>query len=338
MRWVLLALLLGVFTPSCAPSAHAEDGAPRGEVAWYPKLGRVNEPMPLVGVGDDLRNLYRVAGRTLHIAPLEGGKTRRVALPSGRWTSLHLAPPTDGEVERAVLVARDGMKGRVALVHLRTGRVIGDWSGPVQVPLGDGESSIHWAPDGLRFFAVGWPLEGPGVPGELALRQVESSLGSIVARIDVGDLLPVARAALMADGRTVALMTERRLVFLGPGPIDARTAAVPSGSRLLGASSDGLVLLRHDRILVVDGEKAGRVNVIHELASGGLTNLSTHARGRFAVGLSPGGGLLLDTRRGTLSPLPAVNPKTRIHLLRDRLVLFERAKVGMADLWDYGGP
>lgn len=337
MGWPLLALLSVCAALASARTARAEGGPP-GELTWYPKLGRVSEPVALVGVGDDLRNLYRVAGKTLHIAPLDGGRARRVALPSARWTSLHLAPPTDGEVERCVLVARDGSKGRVALIHLRTGRVIGDWSGPAQVPLGDGESSIHWAPDGLRFFAIGWPLDGPGVQGELALRQVESSLGSIVAKIDVADLLPVTRAALMADGRTVALMTERRLVFLGPGPIDARTAGVPSGSRLMGASSDGLVLLRHERLLIVDGERSGRINIVHELAADGLSALFTHARGRFAVGLGPGGGLLLDTRKGTLSPLAVVSPKTRLHLLRDRLVLFERNKVGMADLWAYGGP
>lgn len=337
MGWPLFALLSLCAAVASAMPARAEGGA-GAELTWYPKLGRVSEPVPLVGVGDDLRNLYRVAGRTLHIAPLDGGRARRVSLPSARWTSLHLAPPTDGEVERCVLVARDGAKGRVALIHLRTGRIIGDWSGPAQVPLGEGESSIHWAPDGQRFFAVGWPLEGPGVHGELALRQVESSLGSIVAKIDVADLLPVTRAALMADGRTVALMTERRLVFLGPGPIDARTAGVPSGSRLIGASADGLVLVRHDRLLVVDGERAGRINVVHELAVDGLSTLLTHARGRFAVGLGARGGLLLDTRKGTLSSLAVVSSTTRLSLLRDRLVLFERAKVGMADLWAYGGP
>jgi len=124
VRWLLLALLFVCGSLASTRPARAQSGGK--EITWYGKVGRVGEPMALVGVGDDLRNLYRVAGKTLHIVPLLGGKSRRVTLPAGRWTSLHLAPPTDGEVERCVLVARDGARGRVALVHLRTGRVIGD--------------------------------------------------------------------------------------------------------------------------------------------------------------------------------------------------------------------
>lgn len=311
----------------------SEPASWRKLIEWSTAAVKVTEPLPLIGVGEDFRAVYQLSGRTLSIHPLESGKVRRLVVPRARWTSLHLSPPTDGEIERAALVAREGAdKGRLVLVHLRTGRIIGDWSSSVQLPVTPQESTIHWSPDGQRLIAVGWPLDGPSVFGELAVRQVESSLGAIVGRTDVGDIVPVDSAFLLGDGRTLALLAGPRVVLLGPGPIDARTMAVPSGSRLVGATADGLLMWRHDRLLVVEPGERGKAKVLFELTAEGLTGeVESNPRGRFALAKTTDGDLLLDARKGLLLPLAEV-PARRL-LMRDRLVVFERARVGVADLF-----
>lgn len=319
----------------------------------------VGEPLALIGLGADGRSLVRVRGGRLESVPLAGQKAARpITLPRAAWTSLHLAPVTDGEVERALLVARarPGQPSRLLLVHLRTGRVIADWKD--EVALGrdhdhDHEPTILWAPDGRRFATIGWSLGHGAAPDELAVRWVDAGLGAVLARVEVPGLLAspsqgaagkgealqltsgaAARAAVLGDGRSLVLEVGPRLVVLGPGPIDARTIAPPSGSRLLGRVEAGLVLWRRERLLLVDPDSGSRAEILAEInVDGGFGTRAQLVVGqRFGLVSSADGGALhlVDFRRREARPFDALG--ARPLMAADRVVLLGRSRLGLLDL------
>jgi hypothetical protein len=359
--FALAALLL---LSSLASPARAAD--PFGSALdWRPGPPRWTEPLTLLELGQDGRAIFRVRGARLEGFSLTAARSPTpLTLPRAAWTSVHLSPPTDGEVERVVLVARGKGEApsRLVLIHLRTGRVMGDWTDRVMVPLGEGhagdsarappvETTVHWAPDGRRFVAVGWTLGVPALPGELPIRWVESTLGSVVSRIDVPDLGSfggVTRAVVLGDGRTLVLGTPSRLVVLGPGPIDARTIAPPSHSELIGLVNEGLVVHRRDRLLLIDPQSKSRADVLAEFVwdggddggggdgrSGGLSRRASFVpSGRFGL-VAPADPndkrlLLIDFQKKTVRPFETL--KLRPLLGTNRVVLLGDKRLGYIDL------
>ena len=336
---------------------------------WRPGPPRWTEPLTLIELGQDGRTLMRVRGARLEGFSLTASRSPKpLTLPRASWTSVHLSPPTDGEVERAVLVARGKGQApsRLVLIHLRTGRVMSDWTERITVPLGEGhagdstratpvETTVHWAPDGRRFVAVGWTLGQPALAGELPIRWVESTLGSVVSRIDVPDLGSfggVTRSVVLGDGRTLVLGTPSRLVVLGPGPIDARTIALPSHSELIGLVNEGLVVHRRDRLLLIDPnggpQSKSRADVLAELVwdgggggaggavgTGGLSRRASFVpSGRFGL-VAPADPkdtrlLLIDFQKKTVRPFETL--KLRPLLGSNRVVLLGDKRLGYIDL------
>ncbi len=352
------ALLSSLFLASLVSPTRAAD--PFGAALdWRPGPPRWTEPLTLIELGQDGRTIFRLRGPRLEGFSLTAARSPKpLTLPRAAWTSVHLSPPTDGEVERMVLVARGKGQApsRLVLIHLRTGRVMSDWTDYVMVPVGEShagdsaratpvETTVHWAPDGRRFVAVGWTLGVPALPGELPIRWVESTLGSVVSRIDVPDLGSfggVTRAVVLGDGRTLVLGTPSRLVVLGPGPIDARTIAPPSHSELIGLVNEGLVVHRRDRLLLIDPQSKSRADVLAEFMwdgeggeTGGLSRrASLVPSGRFGL-VAPADPkdkrlLLIDFQTKTVRPFETL--KLRPLLGANRVVLLGDKRLGYIDL------
>lgn len=228
------ALLLAL---ALSHAARADDGARE-----WPGAPRPIGPSTLVALGEDARLGVLVEGTTLVTWAVDDGRKRTVArLPKARWTGLHLAPRTDGETERAIVTA----DGRALLVHLRTGRVIADWTTPFVLG-----RVVSWAPDGTRVALVGWELPGL-LPGSgLPVLWVDAETGTVVSQLRLPDGITL-RGATAIDGRRVAVGTDKRVVVLGPGPADAKTIAIDHQG-VVGATRDGIIVRKKGALVVID--------------------------------------------------------------------------------------
>ena len=171
----------------------------------------------LVDAGEDGILGVLVQGASLLTWELETGKRRLAArLPAEKWHTLSIGPRTAGESERAVIAA----DRRIVLVHLRTGRLIGDW----KVPSSERATrAIAWSADGTRVGLLGWELPGLIADAGTPVLWVDAETGTVVSQLRMPEMAEgLLGMAALADGRSVALGTPRRIVILGPGPDDAR--------------------------------------------------------------------------------------------------------------------
>ena len=283
------ALLLLV---ALTPQARADDGAHE-----RPGPPRPIGPTTLVALGEDARLGVLVDGATLVTWAVDDGKKRITArLPKARWTGLHLAPRTDGETERAIVTA----DGRAALVHLRTGRVIADWTTPFVLG-----RVVSWAPDGTRVALVGWEVPGL-LPGSgLPVLWVDAETGTVVSQLRLPDGVSI-RGATAIDQRRIAVGVDKRVVVLGPGPNDAKTMAIDHQG-VVGATRDGIVVLKKGALVVIDAASGKTAKEVAKIRApvdlGGGLGLWT--AGRWGVVRTPDAWWAIDfvkARATALSP------------------------------------
>lgn len=275
------------------------------EPRWLPGPPRAIGGRTLVDIGEDGRLGVLVDGVELVTWDLESGKRKLTAkLPRERWHALVVAPRTDGEAERALILA----SRRVVLVHLRTGRLIADWPVAMAPAAPDGvlARTVAWSQRGERVALAGWELPDLALAGDgTPVVWVDAETGTVVSRLRLPDKAALQGIGALADG-ALALGTLRRIIVLGPGPSDART---------IGVASHGLVGVTRDGIVVVD--KAGRVAVVAPgaeadprvvrsvgapaaLAPG---DVAMGAGGRFAVARVRGAVFGIDLASGVVSTL-----------------------------------
>lgn len=208
----------------------------------------------LLAIGEDGRDGVAL-GRELWVWDLGTGKKRISAkLPAEKWQSISLAPRTDGEVERALLVA----PRRLLVVHLRTGRAIADWR-----VSGDGQRFAFWSPDGRKIGLVGWDLPALRTPprraDEIPVLIIDAEVGSVVSELRLPVAATLSGATFLRDSRTIVVGVGSRLVVLGPGPSDARTIAIEH-ERVIGATRDAIVVQRRGTFVLVDPASGARAS------------------------------------------------------------------------------
>jgi len=251
----------------------------------------------LVAAGEDGVLGVLVQGASLVTWDLESGKRKLAArLPAERWHTLSLGPRTSGESERVVVAADD----RIVLVHLRTGRLIGDWKVPhMHLAARD----IAWSHDGTRVGLIGWELPGllsqsndVGSP----VLWVDAETGTVVSQLRLPEMAEqVQGMTALGDGRSVAIGTPKRVIVLGPGVSDARTIGVENQG-VVGATKDGIVVIKRGLLVVIDpasgktAKELSRVRAPVDLT----TELRMLAGGRWAVATSKGAVMAIDIARG----------------------------------------
>lgn len=268
----MLSALVGALTFALGAGPTALD--------WLPAPPRALSGHTLVAAGEDGATGVLVQGAQLVVWDLRTGRRRLASrLPNHRWHTLALAPLTEGESERAIVAA----ERHVALVHLRTGRLIASWT----VPKSSHARGIAWSPDGARVALVGWELPGldPSLGDGMPVLWVDAETGTVVSQLRLPEPTTLTGVASLGDGRSLAIGAPQRLIVLGPGPKDARTIALPH-DQLVGGAREGLVVLRKGAIVIID-ERSGktatelaRVRAPFDLAPG----LVLGPGGRWAIG------------------------------------------------------
>jgi|GEM_PF-3309484 len=273
------------------------------EVDWLPGAPKPLSATSLVDAGEDGVLGVSVQGTSLVTWDLETGKRKLAArLPAETWHTLSVAPRTAGESERAVVAA----ERRIVLVHLRTGRLIGDWKVPPAVALRD----IAWAPDGTRLGLVGWELPGLRTEGLIADRGtpvlwVDAETGTVVSQLRMPEMAEAINGmASLADGRSVALGTPKRIVVLGPGPNDARTIGIDNEG-VVGATREGIVVVKRGLLVVVDPGSGKTAKELSRLRAAIELTAETRLRsgGHWAVATARGAVLAIDLARGRVITL-----------------------------------
>lgn len=208
----------------------------------------------LIAIGEDGRDAVAV-GRDLLVWDLTTGKKRISAkLPAEKWQSVALAPHTDGEVERALLVATR----RLMIVHLRTGRAIAEWRVTT-----DAQRYAFWSPDGRKVGLVGWDIPAlrttPRGRDEVPVLIIDAEVGSVISELRLPVAATLTGATFLRDSRTIVVGVGARLVVLGPGPNDARTIAIDH-ERVIGATRDAIVVQRRGTFVLVDPASGARAS------------------------------------------------------------------------------
>ncbi len=280
-------------------------GAP---AQWLPGPPKAIGTSTLVDVSEAGDVGVTASGASLVSWDIGSGKKKLAArLPDEKWHTLSVAPDTDGEAERA-FVASDR---RAVLVHLRTGRLIANW--PVGAPRGNVVRAAAWSHDGRRLALLGWEVPGLRVTGETGapVLWVDAETGTVTSQLRLPDIAEgVHGLTTLNDGRVV-LGTPKRLVLLGPGPSDARTMSFEN-SALVGATRDGIVVIKRGAIVVLDAAASTAKEVARVRAPMDLTTATMRPGGRWVVAVERGAVIAIDLVRAKATLLSAKALKTEV--------------------------
>lgn len=265
---------------------------------WLPPPPVRPTPSTLVSASEDGGLGVLVQGHRILTWDLVTGRrklTRR--LPRARWRRLLVAPRTDGEAERALVLA----DGRVTLVHLGSGRHIGDW----RVPVADRDAPLPpsaWAVDGGRVALAGWELPGL-IPGQTTpVVWIDAETGAVVSELRLPERTPMLGMAALPDGSAV-IATDRHLVLLGPGPRDARTISLECDA-LIGAGRAGIAVLAKGAVALVDPDSSTKAHLFGRIrAPLALEAAEMLPGGRWAVARSRGAVTAIDLATRTVHTL-----------------------------------